>query len=859
MNESQRFAIDNIYCAPSQDRQYSFKLVRVNKKNLPVKGKVDVYNTSKYLPNTTSYFHVFTIGNLFPGFLNLMSQRYEWLVDVWIKASDDMVIRDYILKIYNSDGLMYPRQHVYYSFIDESSLLIAIEQTPNIKDRFDVTSFVYMNVYSNNYFESANFVNNNVRKGIEYKFQQVNNNTDKANLQTYINTMKTTYGGDVFIYVDGYYTDKMSLNVPNGSFVEIVYDQSVISIEKFNISDLRTFQSVKDNRLKYLVYRDLHPDSIQFEDDTEVYVVDTSGYYDKGLFFYKHKPYAMRNVTDKDYSLEAMYINNTAVRLSSLTTGSGNDKTVTIINRISGTTKDLKYSSLKLHELYKLPYETQRDVVSNMSYTVDILRAEQLENSSYFEIAAAGKLFDITPELAYDALGYNGIAYYFANTPLRVNQDNIDVPEVYQQESTAFEYDQQGIYKEYHPTYGPVYSRCDTTVKYVDFMYGKPYPDYGRYYNNDEVFTLLHNEYVILSAYFNGVTRESNWEIISGTNKVTVNDNEVTLSEVSGKKVKVVYFNQIHIQEVNVDLLSGNIYFPLTIKEDRGTGTQTWPMDVCPSDIDVFLNNRKLTMGLDYFISFPYISICNKKYLDYSLPEQKIQVRASGFTLDKSKINSTEIRGFVNNGVLTRNKLYDIRDDRVFTVYVDGKIRSRDHVRYSEDDNTVRIDFPFNGLPYTIKESFIPLKTITGLDTLPEYNRNIENNEKISDLYNLIFKEPSIDEFNIIPTAHFVFSPVLSTIINDIIRGSIVESFYINPYSDNDIITMLDNNYKHLSPLDPLKNNMPDILVEIHPHLGNSLISLTLHQYRFITNVVRILTNNNPSKVKISGYLTVST
>lgn len=166
---------------------------------------------------------------------------------------------------------------------------------------------------------------------------------------------------------------------------------------------------------------------------------------------------------------------------------------------------------------------------------------------------------------------------------------------------------------------------------------------------------------------------------------------------------------------------------------------------------------------------------------------------------------------------------------------------------------------PLNGLPYTIKEPFIPLKSITDKDTLPLFASDADKNKRISDLFNVIFPEPEINQTNVIADHYYIFSPLIGKIIQDMFDENISASLYTTPYNDGTIITLLDQMpYKELLALDPIKHNMPDNLVEIHPHVGNANIDMNLFQYRFITNVIRVITNNNPNKINVSGYLTVS-
>lgn len=861
MNEVQKFVLQNIYCGPSLDRQFSFNLVKVTKPNYPAAKTVNVYNINKNLPNRNNKFHVFAIGNLHPNLLNLLSQEKNWFKDTWIKVSEDMVARNYILKLYNQDGVIYPREHIYYTFIDESSILVAMEINYSLSQTFDVESFKYLHVYSNAYFNSNEFNSLPVKLGIQYGYSQVLNNIDKVNLQNLISTYEAN-GGKTFVYVNGYYTDNVNLNIPDGSYVEIVYDQSVLSKEVFHINQLRTFDSVKDNRLKYILFRSKIIDKIQYYDDNEIYVSNQGALVTSGLYFYVHRDYVARNITDKDYSVDSTYINNTASTLSAKVGGSVNDKVIVLFTRKPSSDKYLVYNSTKMNELYKLPDDVEFDVISNTAYTITELRAEQLENSNYFQVASLRRINQLTKELASETLGYNGITYYFGYTPYRtsVANENVNVPLLYRINSTAFEYDNTGKFIGTYTTSGPVYPVNNSNTRYVEFLYGTTPNNYGRLYDHNESFTLTHTEYKILSAYFSGVSRITIWEdITDDSSKVTRSGNTVQLNEESGKKVKVVYFNQPLVYDLQLEATDGVFYFPITINEDRGTGVHTYEADVPYRNIEVYLNGNKLTYLLDFFIKFPYICICNKKYMNYTRLQQDIHIRCYGFTLDKDDINSLESVGFVNNGVLLRNNKYDITEDRVLSIYVDGKMYNRQNILLAENDNTIRLNNPLNGLPYVIKEPFIPIKSIAEVETLPLFEANVQLNEKISNLYDLIYPEPDIDEFNIIEDHHYLFSPTVSKILMDMLDNNIPSTVYMS-FNDATILDLLGQSpYKELLELDPVKRIEPNNIVEIHPHYGNSTISVNLYQYRFLQRVIEIITLNNPSRINLSGYLAVTT
>lgn len=857
MQEIQRFALEHIYCAPSQDYQYRFSLVRVTKDNYPVSRTVNVYNDIRVLPRPTGRFHVYVVGNIPVTSLNLLSKKRNWIRDKWYNVQDDMNARNFIIQLYNKEGRSIPRSNIYYSCSHNDGLIFAIESDHLIDKLFNIEEDCYVRFYSNEYFSGDIFQSTNSPVGIYCDSRVVLSNQDKVDLQNKISQLESK-GGKTLVYVNGYYADSVTLHIPINSLVEIVYDNSIISKEIYPISSLRTFESKKDNKLKYLLFRSHLLNSIQYEDDTEVYITGKVGYLTKGLYYYQHKDYSFNNVTDKDFAIYTQFTNTQAQMLSELIGGGISDKSITLLTRRSAGERKLIYSSLKLHELYKLPDTTEFEVMSNTGYTLHELRAEQLENSSYFKIMSAVSLKDITSDLATEAVGYNGISYYYANSPIKIGNDRtVKVPKLYQEESIAYEYDTQGKLLKYSESTGPLYT-TDSAARHVEFIQGKKQEYPSLLYRTNEPISLRASEYRILIAQYEGSIRISSWEDITESNVCTYINDTVTVNDSDLKRVRVFYFDRPIVQDLKLPYVDGVLIFPITVWEDRGNGYQNHLLDLPYENIEVFLNNHRLTYKVDFFLDFPYIGICNKGYIDYTKSEQDIHVRLTGYNLDKEKINQREIRGFVSHGVLTRNNYYDIRDDRVFSTYINGKIVDRSELKFSENDSVIRVDSPINGLPYTMTEHIVSIKPITGTSTLPYLQSNDELNSKISALYNIVYPEPKVPPFNVIENHYYLYSTVVSKVIHDLLDGNISASLYTKPYNDTLINELLSTHYKRELKLDPVKEDYPPNIIKIHPHYGNDTIAVNIYQYRFISNLVRILTNGQPDKINLSGYLTIN-
>ena len=112
-----------------------------------------------------------------------------------------------------------------------------------------------------------------------------------------------------------------------------------------------------------------------------------------------------------------------------------------------------------------------------------------------------------------------------------------------------------------------------------------------------------------------------------------------------------------------------------------------------------------------------------------------------------------------------------------------------------------------------------------------------------------------IDDFNVIGERQTLYSPIVSKILIDMLENVIDQAIYSQPYDDSTIITLLDTQYKDLLSIDPVKKGLQPSLVDIHPHLGNTVVQVNLYQYRFLTNLLRVL---GTTQVNLSGYLSVT-
>lgn len=846
--------MEHIHCSPSEDRQFRFKLNRVTKPDYPAIRRVSVHGRNAYsLPTEDHRYHVYTIGGVPPVVLNLGTDGATCGCrrEKWIHVPEDMKERSFIFQIYNDDGVMFPRENMYYMVTKQGYLIIAILFDSMIRTYFDVSTVKYLRLYSNYYFKRS--VPNQIVVGGSI----VNSINEVVRFKRKYDSYSETHG-HVFYYVNGYYHKELKNNIPVDAYVECMYDSSINIIETYKIKDLHTFLSERDKRTKYLIHRDRTSDFIEYEDDLEIYITALNEQKTpEGLFYYRNREEAIRNVTDKDFSLDTKFVNNQGLLISNKWKRRFNECVIYIHNRHPNFKRPLLYSALKLHELYKLPVDVEHTVICNAGYGISEYRAEYLENSPYFKIASTPNLNLITKELAYDALGYNGTNFYFGYNPVKVESNHVRAPAIFTGHSYAYEYDEDGVMLGYHETLDAYHLVRDKRAKFVEFVQGRNKP-YRLYAMSERPIISTRDDYRIIAARFEGDERRTDWADITDEPFVKIEEHILTIKTSLYSHYRIIYLNDPYMLDAELDISKSFPIVNLVMQDIKGGNELTRPLDIYFDSLEVFLNGKRLIDGIDYFKKLPRISICNKEYIDHTKDLQKVHVRGTGFALTEADVNARESKGFVNHGVVTRDRDYTIYDDKVFSTFIRGKLIDREELLFAEEDTTLRTTHDLNGSPYVLSERMNSLKRVTGQNTYPKFIENEKLNLKIKNLYNEIYPEPDVDQFNTIPDHYYVFSPLVSRVLRDMLRGILEPEIYTKNYQEIPIRKIIDERYSIYMELDPVL--MPEFneLIEIHPDYGNTIIEVNVFQYRFLYNLIGVITNGNHDRINLSGYLSIN-
>jgi hypothetical protein len=270
--------------------------------------------------------------------------------------------------------------------------------------------------------------------------------------------------------------------------------------------------------------------------------------------------------------------------------------------------------------------------------------------------------------------------------------------------------------------------------------------------------------------------------------------------------------------------------------------------------LELWLNGHSLIEGLDWFMNANEICIVNKVWRTRDGSPNRITIRGTGFcNKDMSRVKQSEF-GYVEQGWLSRNNRWNLRDDKVIRVTAGGRIYERTDLDWVEDKPGVKLNNVDNGAPYQVIEPIIPLRGVTLDDTYAMRMLAEATDKEIEDYMTEKMGQPVIDGPNIIPGPHVLYSPFISKIMHDLNDGYIHESDIDNAaYSDN-LVKQLSKPYEWLLAYEPTSKNLDPDYVNVHPHESYEPFELGLYQYNFLRRVVRIYLKD---KVNISQFISI--
>lgn len=850
-------AVKNVWCSPDQDRQHIIRPTRITRPE-GVWIKVKVLMKTFALPNLTDVFHVYQIGQLYPIILGFLPVK-----QTWINFADHCSQEHMILDVYSNKGIRYPNHLVWYRVTEDRNLIIAIAENKKIPIKLSEED-INVRFYSNAYY--ASIESQQIDDMVFNAGASPQNATDILNFQYRIKPYFDLPGMN-YCFVNGFAVDAISLaTVKPNDVVEFIHDGSIEKAIWLPIKDLQVFNSILDQRRKYLVhYAGNDSQRIDYLDDIDFFLMHrkTNGSY-QGVYYHKNKADSVRMVTHRDYSIQVPYV--VALNEGIPDSTDPDELVLRMLIRRSGYNRPLVFENNRIHELYKLKNADIVRAFAGIDSNVNNWKAEQLEMSHYSQVMAY-KTNSIPADIVEKALGYNAISCLLGQTPTFArpvpeaqgsNLREVVVPYGLQENSTIFEYNQEGQLTGWYPhVIGPTALCNDNQTRLVEILSGTTGLNLDENYDLVGPIDPKASYRFYVSPIVQGV-KQNKWEDVTNSSKYVITNNKFQwLISHSDYETIVRSDKYILSYDISYTMDRGIIYFALMQVQTIDGVQAARPLIIPPGEIDIFLNGRPIIQGLDYFVSFPYVAITNKEYLQNaeSVP-QLITIRAKGFCDRNLKFKIADDYGFVRNGLLSVNNRFDIRDDKVLRLIIDGQLKDRSDVVFSENHSGISVPSELNGRPYLLRDIVIPMRGLTPSDTYVLREASMAIDKVVSEYMTEKLPEPKMSFDYSIKERYQVYSPFCAKLIYDLKLRLLEDPRLYLHYSDTDVLDIAKP-YTYLLPFDPCHDdNYPnDSFVMIHPHPLFTVIDLNAFAYKFVSRAVKVFLKD---RVILSHFLRIS-
>lgn len=841
----QRNAYTNVWCTPNQDKQTILKPSKLTPIN-GVRNSVAVMWRTIKLPDNNSRFHVYHIGQVHPMLIGLSDSP-----SIWITAAKACNEQKLIVDIYSAKGYQIPRFDCHYMVTPEQNLIVALRVQDTEQIPIDLnTEDIFIRLYKNAFFNSDRA--DAVEDIIQVIGRKVQTNQDIINLQASLNAYRALPGA-CYCSVNGMVVDNIDLITTRpGDAAEFVYDSSIKQILTFPITNLKDFISDLDSIHKYLIHNSTDVQTIDYHDDIDFFIVKPATGVNrfKGLYYHRNNEIAVRMVTHKDYALPVPFV---AAYVASVPEWNSVDDLQLIVHiRKAGYVRPLIFEANRIKDLYRMNDTDALNAMVGLNATVDVWKAASLENSDYCALMRAN-LGEISRRSVQTAYGYNAVSKLVGDSPLLTYVNSgvreVVIPVAFQESCTVYEYDADGLLLEWHShANNAIYAVVNPNTRLTEIIGGTAGETLEIFRDQQTSVLNLNNNYrFYTSPIVNGISTNV-WTDVTNTNVYSITGNVVTWAiSLSGFNTKIIS-NKQHLAYAQEYLINNGI-INFTLKEYRSDLSAYRTLQIPLGSLDVFINGRSLIRNLDYYINFPVIVITNKEYLkDVESRTQRVVVRHHGFCKSDITLLDPPDVGFVQYGVLSFNNRFDIRDDKVNRITVDGKLYHPSELEYGEEDFDIHVTDTRNGSPYAIQDIAVKMNSYlqagTGSYVDPTYElRELAQQTDIAISNYLTLKIPEKEPTNqsAIVDLYKVYSPFFSRIINDLKDGILTDPVFAQQYGDQFVKTKCLP-YEQWLQFDPLldANKVDHNFVIIHPHQYTHYISLDIISYKFLTRVQKL-------------------
>lgn len=812
-----QFVIDNIWCTPDQDYQSIYRPKKISRHNGVFKF-IRTLRDRYRLPKDDVQYHVYQIGQVPPRLLGWSPEDRP----SWISLSDLVNKYPLVVDAYTVSGQQLPRFETYIQWTTTRNMLVAV---PRLDGHLDLNKEdLFLRFYSNAYYASDRFTDN---VDTYCHGQWIKTEADRLAFQAKHNTYKDRTMGAVKCVVNG----KMikvpsSMTIPLDSWAEFIYDASVRSVVRVPYSELKVFDSSLDNKRKYLLHLPKEEQStIHYKDDLDIHLwkVNTNSL-QEGTYYHQTKLSSVRMLTHQDYALPVSELAQYTTDLPFWQNLSEVEIEVWI--RHSGYERPLTYEHNRIHEMYKLTDDQIVDAMLGSTSAVDEWRAEHLELSSYPTMMRTGGEHSLETSIMLDAFGYNAASIILCPSPVQtytyLSDTVADRPPSCQGECLAREYDENGylVHSEHITASGALYRTEYPDTQLVEFYPGPVGPVSNRYYDQEVLTVPSHVTVHMYKCPTVGGEPNNEW-VHAEYEDTLITDNGDTVTyawDNLSSQWATVFLTDEGVTVYGQDYPSTRDIVKLTL----GAGVSrngVWGFEPAgiPFDyLQIVMNGHSLVESIDYTVKWPEVIIHTTQGLDTTSTLQRVQVLMMGLPENVMEYRPVSDSGFVVNGRLSDDHRFQVRDDRVNRLVVDGKMVDIEEAHFAED-GALQGASVHSGRPYSVRVPPIPVSVSDGRDRHKYMMSSRDLDKRIGTWMTTMYPSPPSDDPSLFLNKYALVSPFLSSVLYDLLDGVlIVDGLTVNDITDVWLYDTLAS-YLPLLEYDPASREL-DPHVAVHPH-----------------------------------------
>lgn len=868
-------ALENVWCEPTQDFQYTITPSRYTRVVSGVPSRVSINQFNIELPKLGSptYFHVYQIGAIPDASfdINKITSRWSTVLDVANAG-------DHVIDIFLMNGNRIPLSYCWLRRLYDGNIVLAVQVDRDIKlgtstdyanGSVTVPASIGNSTLSVRFYRSGRAKQPSWRgtaslpdDPVTYYESKILGNVAFTAFMARCNDRTAEYLGQgvARYYLDGELINKpsgYSASIYSGRVLSFYYDSLVTSVVSRPLSSLGNFISTLDaNVSKYFFLMDAQYGGIDYHDDLDFYLTSGTGLNLRGYYIGRHRKDTVRQVTHNSYAIRADSILSLIASNTKLT----NHEAINIVCyvREGGRKTGLVHQNNRIEDLYLLPYEGIHGAMVGINSTVSEWKAANLENSSYSRIMRS-KLKEITLDMVSSAYGYFALAEIAFSPVTKVSDINpfllkkgyrIPSPALGQNLS-IFTYDDGGVLVDNESisvNQSTLMATPSTNgVGYKHELINLPTDeeDDGTYVDQDVASKDLtrYGFRAYVCGLINGVPTED-WTDVTGGPYYSL-DLTGVVPELSWNygllsianlypAVKIANAVMFYTQALQTANYPGIIRFSIRSRVDW-SGASSIRVQRIPSDtLDVIMDGLTLIEGVDYYVKWPQVVVVKRPLTD---PEDTlIQVRTIGYSRNNPLSHRTPREvGFARGGILSMNGRYDPRNDRNIKIVSAGRVMARDEVSFAE--NSVTGGLVPDGSPYMIDDQRLTIEGVVNKSTLEMVIASEEIDARVSNYLTGKLPEVTVPVGFVELGRWEVVSPLASAVLHLMAGGVFLSNGELDQSYDTEQMDIWLDDYLYLLDYEPSRNGADLFFVNIRPHQYDTPMVINVQQYLFLEKI----------------------